>query len=171
MGIKSGDLKNILSHFPSGVTIVTTNVLGKVHGTTISAFSAVSLDPPLILICVDQDSEINKLIIESGFFGVNFLKFDQGLLSDMLATKALDPDQTINDGVSLLGGNSFTLGKTGSPVFDEKLAYLECSVHSTVITGDHTLYIGQVENGDVSSSNDEPLIYFKRKYRAINLDS
>tara|TARA_B100000686_G_scaffold351137_1_gene449033 strand:+ start:1463 stop:1951 length:489 start_codon:yes stop_codon:yes gene_type:complete len=152
----------VLGRFASGVTAVATVHEGEFHGTTVSAFSAVSLDPPLVMICINNDSDINNLISRSGKFSVNILSEKQVEISRTLAQKNLNPDQS-----SKLQGIKYSLGENGCPIFDDILAFLECDVHKVIIAGDHIIYIGEVGRGGLSDKIDKPLIHFEGKYSSI----
>jgi len=152
----------VLGRFASGVTAVATVYEGNFHGTTVSAFSAVSLSPPLIMICINNNSDINELISKSGLFSVNILSEEQIEISRALAQKNFNHSQA-----SKLEGINFFLGGNGCPIFDDSLAFLECNVHETILAGDHKIYIAEVERGGVFDKIDKPLIHFEGKYRSM----
>ncbi|MEC8945755.1 MAG: flavin reductase family protein [Chloroflexota bacterium] len=152
----------VLGRFASGVTAVATVYEGDFHGTTVSAFSAVSIDPPLIMICINNDSDINTLISRSGIFSVNILSEKQVGISKTLAQKNLNSNQS-----SKLEGIKYSLGENGCPIFDDTLAFLECDVYEDIIAGDHRIYIGEVGRGGLSDKMDKPLIHFEGKYSSI----
>ena len=154
--------RTVLGRFASGVTAVATVYKGNFHGTTVSAFSAVSLSPPLIMICINNESDINDLISKSGLFSVNILSEEQIEISQALAQKNLNHQEA-----SKLEGIKFFLGENGCPIFDDSLAFLECNVNETILAGDHKIYIAEVERGGVSDEIDKPLIHFEGKYRSM----
>ncbi|HSI87848.1 MAG TPA: flavin reductase family protein [Pyrinomonadaceae bacterium] len=156
MPISEDEFRSALSRFPSGVTVVTTkDAAGRFHGITVSAFSSVSLDPPLVLICIERAAYSHPVFIESGVFAVNFLSSEQSELSERFAAPLEDK----------FGGIDFTVGDLGLPLIAGCLANLECKVRNTGDGGDHTIFIGEVESATVSDG--DPLLYFRSDYREI----
>jgi flavin reductase (DIM6/NTAB) family NADH-FMN oxidoreductase RutF len=156
MPITNDEFRSALSRFASGVTVVTTkDADGRLHGITVSAFSSVSLDPPLILICIERSAGSHHAFQESGVFVVNILSSKQRHLSDRFASQL--PERF--DGVDM------ALNIDGIPVLSNCLANLECRVKLTADGGDHSIFIGEVENGSVYEG--DPLIYFRGDYRTI----
>jgi flavin reductase (DIM6/NTAB) family NADH-FMN oxidoreductase RutF len=157
MPIEKQEFRRVLGHFAAGVTIVTTvGDDGKPYGLTATAFTSVSLDPPLVLVCVDKRSESHPHFHTSRLFAVNFLAVDHEHLSRRFAVS---------------GGEKFTglairEGTTGAPVLTEALGHLECRAVDVFDAGDHTIFVGQVEAGDAREG--EPLLYFRGAYRKIS---
>ncbi len=152
----------MLGSFATGVTIVTTRLGDRVHGTTVSSFASVSLAPPLVLICVDHTSESHGLIARSGVFAVNILREGQSSLSASLSNKAtaeLAATHSLNE----VGHAS---GTTGSPILDEGLAYADCRVINSIEAGDHTIYVGRVEDAGTNTTVS-PLVYFRGQYTGL----
>ena len=154
---------SVLGSFATGVTVVTTRSGDTVHGTTMSAFASVSLDPPFVLICVDHNSASRDLIAKSGVFAVNILHKGQAGLSASLADKST-VELALTHG---LGDVAHSAGVTGAPILDEQLAYADCRVVNAVEAGDHTIYVGRVEDAGVSPEDLAPLVYFRGKYGGI----
>ena len=156
MPITNDEFRSALSRFASGVTVVTTrDAAGRLHGITVSAFSSVSLDPPLILICIERSAGSHHVFQESGVFVVNILSSEQQELSDRFASQL--PERF--DGVEM------TLNIDGIPVLANCLANLECRVKLTADGGDHSIFVGEVETASVYEG--DPLIYFRSDYRTI----
>jgi flavin reductase (DIM6/NTAB) family NADH-FMN oxidoreductase RutF len=155
--IDPDDFRKVLSHFGSGVTVVTTCDADKrPTGLTCSAFASVSLDPPLILVCVDHKAQSFPALREGGRFAVNILRADQEALSRRFATsKILDK----------FDGVAHTVSDLGLPLLDNALAHLECTTINMHVEGDHTIVIGRVER--VSAPGGEPLLYFRGQYRGL----
>jgi flavin reductase (DIM6/NTAB) family NADH-FMN oxidoreductase RutF len=154
--ISPDDFRQVLAHFASGVTIVTTcDGEQRPTGLTASAFCSVSLDPPLILICVDHKSQSYPHLRESGRFAINILHQGHEQLSRRFASSRLDK----------FDGVPFTLGTLGVPLIDAALAYLECRTVSAHVEGDHTIFVGRVEAVDVGEG--DPLLYYRGKYHRI----
>lgn len=154
--INADDFRRVLSHFASGVTIVTTcDVDQRPTGLTASAFTSVSLDPPLVLVCVDHKSQSYPSLLESGRFGVNFLHHEHEPISRRFASTRLDK----------FDGVAFRMGALGVPLIEGALAYLECRTVNAHVEGDHTIFVGRVEAADVGDG--EPLLYFRGRYHRI----
>ncbi len=153
MPISPDDFRNTLSRFASGVTVVTTkDAAGNLHGITVSAFSSVSLEPPLVLICIEKATGSHYAFIESKMFVVNILSAEQVTLSERFASQIAGKF----DGIDL------THNVDGLPLLSGCLANLECRVVDVCDGGDHTIFVGEVENSAVFDG--DPLVYFRSDY-------
>ena len=157
MAIDQEVFKQALRGWASGVTVVTSRSRERVHGMTVSAFSSVSADPPLVLVCTNRSSRTHGIIEEGGMFAVNILAAHQQDVSNVFASSKHE-DQRLE----LVG---WTEGETGVPLIDGALATLECTVASAHREGSHTIYIGRVEA--VHASDADPLVYYKGAYRSL----
>lgn len=157
MPVTPDDFKKALSCWATGVTIVTARAGDRVHGMTVSAFSEVSLDPPLVLVCVDKTSNTHPLVAEGGVFAVNVLSRDQTALAKRFASKQDEHRRFI--------GLEYESGKTGAPLLVGTAAALDCSLVDAHDAGDHVIYVGRVEW--MRSSEREPLIYYRSAYRVL----
>ena len=146
--------------FASGVAVVTTVHQGQLRGVTVSAFSSVSLDPPLVLICIANESESREWIAQSGVFAVNILSDDQEFLSDRFATRA----PIVN---TRFDGVSYHTASTGSPILAESLAWYDCRLEATHAGGDHVVFIGRVEALGFGAEGKLPLLYFANRYAGV----
>ena len=156
MPISSEEFRHALSKFASGVTVVTTrDSQGNLHGITVSAFCSVSLEPPLILVCIDKRTASHYAFGESKVFAVNILRDEQINHSNQFASPLIDKFEKIEYGK----------GIEGIPILKDALVNLECRLIDSHETGDHSIFIGQVETAIVSEGN--PLIYYQGNYRAI----
>ncbi|MEM6794472.1 MAG: flavin reductase family protein [Acidobacteriota bacterium] len=157
--ISSEDFRDALRHFPAGVTIVTTRHGETVHGMTASAFTSVSPNPPLILVCVDHRHTMHELLSrEDASFAVNILGEDQEELSNRFAfTKDVDRFATA----------TWEKAATGSPVLADAVAWLDCRVHNTLAAGTHTIYVGEVLASRVVREGGDPLLYWNQGYRRL----
>jgi flavin reductase (DIM6/NTAB) family NADH-FMN oxidoreductase RutF len=156
MPITNDEFRSALSRFASGVTVVTTkDEAGKLHGITVSAFSSVSLDPPLVLVCIERSAGSHQVFQQSGVFVVNILSSEQRVLSERFASQI--PER--------FEGVDMTLNIDGIPVLSNCLANLECRVKLTADGGDHSVFIGEVESSTVREG--DPLIYFRGDYRNL----
>ena len=154
------DFRQALSHFATGVTVVTAErAPGRVHGMTANAFSAVSLQPMLILVCVKEDAQMLPLINRGKRFGINILKENQQAISEYFAQTEEDPltEQRL--------GIRFAQTPGGIPVLEDTLVQLGCNVVASHISGDHTIFLGEVESANIFSG--EPLLYFSRQYHQL----
>lgn len=159
MPINPDDFKDVLRHFPAGVTVVTVKSGEETHGFTVSAFASVSPTPPLILVCVDHRGRGHDLLEKSdAVFAVNILREGQDEISNTFAFGEGDRFATVN----------WSTAKTGAPVLDDALAWLDCTVYSRHTAGTHTIYIGEVQASNVVESDHAPLVYWNRKYRNLS---
>ena len=155
--IGADDFRKVLSHFAAGVTIITTaDAEGRPTGLTATAFTSVSLDPPLILICVSHKSQSYPALLERGQFAVNFLRREHEDMSRRFATTRGDK----------FDGVVFRMSALGLPVLTEALGHVECVTVNQHVEGDHTVLIGRVEACDTADSG-EPLVYFRGKYAGL----
>jgi flavin reductase (DIM6/NTAB) family NADH-FMN oxidoreductase RutF len=153
MAIDGRELRNVMGNFATGVTIITTkDPTGKPFGLTANAFSSLSLDPPLLLICVDRKVDCYACFEDSKVFAVNFLSEGQDQLSTRFATK----------GIEKFEGVPYKLGELGVALLDGAMAHIECKLVSAYEGGDHTIYIGEIQN--VAVLSDRPLLFFRGKY-------
>ncbi len=157
MSIESSELKEAFARWATGVTIVTARAGDRIHGMTVSAFTEVSLDPPLVLVCADQSSHTHPLIAEGRVFAVNILARDQEALSNRFASK--------KDEFRRFEGLDYTSGKTGAPLLAGALVVLDCTVVSAYEAGDHVIYVGRVE--DLRRGDAQPLLYYRGAYRSL----
>jgi len=156
MSISKEEFRRVLGGFPAGVTVVTTiDDDGKPYGLTATAFTSVSLDPPLVLVCVDKKAESHAHFHTSQIFAVNFLALGQEDLSRRFAVSGGDKFSEV----------TFRRGHTGAPVLPGALGHVECRIADIFEAGDHTIFIGQVESAD--TQDGEPLLYFRGTYRAL----
>lgn len=145
--------RQVAGSFATGVTAITTGCPGSYHGMTASAFTSLSLNPPLVLVCVDLNSSTLPVIEETKCFAINILGHDQADISRTLA----------RPGKHDLGGIPIHLGRLGVPLIDGSLAHFECRLTRQYVEGDHVILIGAVEAGRVSEGG-EPLLYFRGSY-------
>ncbi|HEU5323157.1 MAG TPA: flavin reductase family protein [Methylomirabilota bacterium] len=150
------EFRRVLGHFATGVTILTTcDGDARPSGLTASAFSSVSLDPPLVLVCVDHKSQSYPALRDSGRFAVNILGEAQEALSRRFASTRLDK----------FDGVGYSLGDLGVPLIDGALAHIECRTASTHVEGDHTIFVGRVER--IRAGSGAPLLYYRGQYQRL----
>jgi flavin reductase (DIM6/NTAB) family NADH-FMN oxidoreductase RutF len=151
--VEKDEFREALRHWASGVTVVTTrDNNGKQHGITVSAFASVSLEPPLVMVCVDKKTFSHYAFLESRLFVVNILSENQRYVSHQFAQPLEDK----------FAGIEFTHGIGKVPVLTGALANLECRLTLSYDGGDHTIFIGEIENLTVRSG--KPLLYFHGHY-------
>lgn len=157
MPIRTDAFKAALSRWATGVTIVTARDGDTVHGMTVSAFTEVSLEPPLVLVCADKSSNTLPVIEAGGVFAVNILARDQEALSNKFASK--------KDEWKRFEGLDVETGVTGAPLLPGVVANLDCRVVVSHEHGDHVVYVGEVH--EVRNFDREPLLYFGGGYGAF----
>jgi flavin reductase ActVB len=148
------DFRNAMSCFASGVTIVTTNDPGgRPVGFTASAFSSLSLNPPLVLVCLDRRAECFDAFRTAPMMAINILAEGQDEIARRFATRGADK----------FGSTRTTQGAaTGMPLIDGALAQVECHMHEKVDGGDHVILVGEVVRA--VSGNSEPLLHYNRSF-------
>jgi flavin reductase (DIM6/NTAB) family NADH-FMN oxidoreductase RutF len=152
--------RRIVGHFATGITVVTVErEPGQVHGMTANSFTSVSLDPLLILICVDQHARMLSYLKLQKRFGINILKDTQQTTSEQFAKPLQDESAIERLGIK------FRWTDSGIPLLQEALAHLACNVVAEHPGGDHTLFIAEVESMDAGQGN--PLLYHLGKYRRL----
>lgn len=158
MSVDPDTFKRTLGSWASGVTIVTSQHAGERMGMTVSAFSSVSLEPPLVLVCADKGSNTNTLIHASRTFTVNVLGREQSALSNLFADKKRESIR--------FDGLDCKTGATGCPRLAGALASLDCTVRDVIDAGDHILYVGSVEAAHIDAEQ-EPLVYWRGGYQKL----
>ena len=156
MPVNPEDFRAALSRFPSGITVVTSRGAGgEPHGITVSAFCSVSLNPPLVLACIEKTTGSHTAIKESGVFAVNILAAGQDELSERFSLPFADKFE----------GIGYRNGLGNVQVLSDALVALECRLENAFDGGDHSIFVGLVEN--VSIRDGEPLVYFHGSYRDL----
>jgi flavin reductase (DIM6/NTAB) family NADH-FMN oxidoreductase RutF len=163
MNLTASEFRKAMGCFATGVTIVTVDLDGEVHGMTANAFASVSLDPMLVLVCVDHTTRTRAHLHARKRFGINVLCEDQRAISEYYARPERDHEHAEEE-----AGARFEQTKHGTPMLQGSLAYLECRLHSAQDAGDHTIFIAEVE--DVIVREGEPLLFFRGKYRKVGKD-
>ena len=151
--------RRVMGHFVAGVTVVT--LPPPHHGITVNAFASVSLEPPLVLVCLDHDTEAHaRLADDADGYCVNVLGADQRDLGEHFANMSvLDPGPFETEPTRP--------GASGAPVFESAVAYLDCTVEAAHEAGDHTVYVGAVEEAAVQRPDDAVLTYFRGEWGEV----
>ncbi|AXT85740.1 flavin reductase [Aeromicrobium sp. A1-2] len=152
--------RGALGRFASGVTVVSTTQNGIDHAMTASAFTSVSLDPPLVLVCSHTESRFHEAVLETGFWGVSILA-EEGIAASAWFAHRGRPLEDQMQGIA------FHRGASGAPLLDDSLAWLECSTVSVTAGGDHTILVGAVTGAAVRDDIDDPLLYYRAHYGTI----
>ena len=155
MAISKDEFRSALSHFPSGVTIVTTK---DKDGITVSAFASLSLEPPMILVCVDKRAGSHDAFAESGAFVVHILAEDHEHHSNQFASHISDK----------FDGVEYRYGISEIPVLENTLVALECYFAHAHEGGDHTIFVGEIERAEIKDG--KPLVYWHGDYRKLKID-
>ncbi len=159
MPLESETYREILTNFPSGVAVVTANdASGKAFGLTVSAFCAVSLDPPLVLVCLDKTSNTLRAVEESGGFTVNLLAAGREGLAMTFAGKS-------DDKFAGVATQPAPIPEGGPILSTDSVGHAVCVTHAAIEAGDHWIYVGRVEAGSVTP-NEVPLVYARRRFGA-----
>lgn len=153
-------LRDALGSFATGVTVVTCfDESGAPFGLTANSFTSVSLEPPLLLVCVHRDAQCAVALTGAQHFAVNVLQTGQQPASIRFATR--DDDR--------FGPNDWSPGELGAPVLKESMAVFECHRHAVHDGGDHHILIGEVIKASFDPTLD-PLLFFRGKYRRLHFD-
>jgi 4-nitrophenol 2-monooxygenase / 4-nitrocatechol 4-monooxygenase, reductase component len=144
--------RDVIGRFASGVTVITTSLAGRDFGTTASAVTSLSMEPPMLLMCLNRTSETGAAVAEAGWFGINILAQGQTEIAGRFARKGADKFE----GVELVRG------RRGMPLIAGALAQLECRIAETAIGGTHTVFMGEVH--EAAAAEGEPLTYFRGRF-------
>jgi flavin reductase (DIM6/NTAB) family NADH-FMN oxidoreductase RutF len=176
--IDSQTYRQVMGRFVTGVTVVTTLERrassgdgpsgsgagiepGQPWGTTVNSFTAVSLDPPLILVAIGRERSIHPIIERTRSFAVNILGEGSQALSDCFAGAPSSlPRSAFCDA-------AYALGAAGLPILEAAIAYVGCEVERVIPAGDHTIYMARVVEAGTRDDPGWPLLYFRRRYLRI----
>ncbi len=157
--VSASDFRQAIGHFATGVTVVTSiGADGEPVGTTASAVTSLSLDPPLVLVCFDRASVTLQAVHAHGAFVVNVLAAPQRHLSANFARRGL---------AAAWDGVRHRPGATGSPRLDGVLAALECTVENSLPGGDHEIVIGRVHDVEINGKDAAALLYWRGTYTSL----
>lgn len=158
MPVSSDQFKGAMRRWASGVSILTTRREGGIQGITVSAFCSVSLNPPLLLVCIDKKARSHPLIERHRAFAVNVLKAAQERLSELAAGHA-------GEHGNWLEGVPYRKAETGAPILNDCLAWFDCSLEAAHEGGDHTIFVGRVVA--MGHSEGRPLLYYDADYHRL----
>lgn len=156
MPIDDAGFKLAMSHFASGVTVVTTEHEGRPYGMTVASFASLSLHPPLVLVCIEKSVKTHDAISAARAFGVSILAQTQADVSNRFASKSDDK----------FSGIPTRRGELGIPLIEGAICSLECRLSEALPGGDHTIFVGEVV--DARTQDAAPLVYFRSGYRSLS---
>lgn len=159
MAVSSQLFRQVLGRFSTGVTIVTTKNETGIHGLTVNAFTSVSLEPPLVLICILKMGVSHSFISGSDYFVVNILSEEQRELALQFADPMLDSESRFEN---------VALEKTGQgiPILKDTLGHLQCRIVNQFEGGDHTIFLGEVEQAGFAEDK-RPLIFYEGQFHHL----
>jgi flavin reductase (DIM6/NTAB) family NADH-FMN oxidoreductase RutF len=162
-------LRAVMRHWPTGVTIMTTRDGAVVHGMTVNSFTSVSLDPPLVLVCIEQNVRTHALAQRSGIFALTILRVGQERISDRFAGRE-------TENANRFEGLETLTAITGAPILAENIGYLDCVINARYPAGNHTIFVADVVAAhpgplDPAATPEHdtaaPLLYFNRDYHKL----
>jgi flavin reductase (DIM6/NTAB) family NADH-FMN oxidoreductase RutF len=159
MTLEPEALRRAMRTWTTGVTIVTARAGEERHGMTVSAFTSISLDPPLVLVSLANTTRTGNLVRQSGYFGVTVLAAGQRHISEVFAGK-------VDDGGDRFAGVETGTLESGVDLIEGGLAWLDCRVVEVIAVGKNHLYLGEVI-AVRSAEGGEPLVYFDRNYQEL----
>lgn len=155
------DFRRALGHFATGVTVVTVESAShNVHGMTANSFTSVSLEPPLVSVCVDQNAHLLPLLKQGGKFGINILRDDQQKLSEYFSR----PEQSKREEDAL--HVHFRWSAEAIPLMEDVLCQIACRLYSDHVAGDHTIVVGEVISATLHEGS--PLLFFRGQYTRLS---
>jgi flavin reductase (DIM6/NTAB) family NADH-FMN oxidoreductase RutF len=156
LSVTPDEFRSVLGRFPSGVTVVTTkNGDGSDEGMTVSAFCSVSLNPPLVLICIEKNASAYRALINAPGFVVNILAASQEQIARRFAIVDIDRFE----------GVGYSRSQNGFAILDDVLGVIECATFAMHDAGDHTILVGEVEAARAQSGT--PLLYYRGGYAQL----
>jgi flavin reductase (DIM6/NTAB) family NADH-FMN oxidoreductase RutF len=159
MGIEPQAFREVMAHWASGVTVVTSLEQGRPVGITVSSFASLSLQPPQILVCINRKLHTHDIVMQSGCFAVNILSIEQVAWGMRFAGMQPEVKDRFHD-------IQWASAETGSPLLPAVLGWLDCLVRHTLDGGDHTIFVGEVVASGVRDNGD-PLVYYNRNWRRL----
>jgi len=146
------ELRRVMGHFATGIALMTTQAGRDMHGMTVNALTSLSLDPPLVLVCLQKAARMTDLVRASGSFALNFLSEDHAALSDHYAGRPIPP------------GEAHFVPWQGGPRLTSAIAALALGLERMVEAGDHTIAIGRVVAVHEGDPSQKPLLFFRGRY-------
>jgi flavin reductase (DIM6/NTAB) family NADH-FMN oxidoreductase RutF len=157
--VDSDILRDAMRSWATGVSIISAQNQTARHGMTLNSFTSVSLDPPLVLVCVQNNVRMLEMIQEARTFAVSVLRAGQAELSNHFAGRS-------TESLDRFEGIATHTAVTGAPILNEALAYFDCAVEATHPGGTHTIFVARVLAA--GRAEGEPLVYWNRNYRELD---
>jgi flavin reductase (DIM6/NTAB) family NADH-FMN oxidoreductase RutF len=159
MSVDATEYRRVVGNFATGVAVVTTGSGEDAHGVTVNSFTSVSLDPTLLLVCLDRSSRSRATIIETGVFNINVLSDGQEHVSRLFASRDRPP--------TWFQDLHCVRGELGAPLIPGCLAYMQCQLIESHEAGDHTILIAEVQRAEIAEDG-APLCFFRGKYAFLH---
>jgi 3-hydroxy-9,10-secoandrosta-1,3,5(10)-triene-9,17-dione monooxygenase reductase component len=156
MPIDASELRRVMGHFATGVTVVTSMIDGRPCAMTANSVASVSLDPPLVMFCPENGSETRRGVRQSGYFAINVLNEAAERISRDFSAR----------GPKTWDGIGYHAESTGAPVFDDSLAWLDCTVFAEYPGGDHVIVVGEIVAADAAAEG-KPLLFYRGGYHSL----
>ncbi len=160
MSVDAMTYRRVVGNFATGIAVVTSGSGDNAHGVTVNSFTSVSLDPTLLLVCLDRASRSRATILETHVFNINVLNDAQEQVSRLFASKDRPESWFVDLGCSY--------GELGAPLLPDCLAYMECQITETHEAGDHTILIAEVQRAEIADES-APLCFFRGKYAVLSM--
>ena len=166
-------LRAVMRHWPTGVAVLTSRYGGQAHGMTVNSFTSISLEPPLVLACIERNVRTHALVEQSRVFAISFLREGQDWISDRFAGRD-------SENLDRFEGLATYTAVTGAPILADNLGHLDCAVSADHRAGDHSIFVAEVVSAAVGSvrarrggdGHDQaglgPLLYFNRGYHRLD---
>jgi len=155
--IENREFRRACARFATGITIATVTAAdGAPHGFTANSFTSVSVEPPIVLICIDHKANVITHFNAANAFAINVLEASQDQLSNRFAERGQDRFE----------GVEWSAGGNGAPILRGAIAHFECTIESRIPAGDHTILLGRVTAAGYTE-NGEPLVYFASRYQRL----
>ena len=162
MPIDPLDFRRVMGTFATGVTVITMPTRdGGAWGMTANSVTSLSLDPILVLVCIDKSTRTHQFMLESDVWAVNILSADQEAISRTFALKDFQEQER------MMVGTPWRPGLTGAPIIEGCLSYLDCRTYATYEGGDHTIFLGEVQEAVVDETKTEPLLFYRGRYARL----
>ena len=153
--------RTIMGTFATGVTVITMPTRdGGAWGMTANSFTSLSLDPTLVVVCVDKSTRTHEFLLDTNAWAVNILAADQEAVSRNFALKEGNEERR-------MVGTAWRPGRTGAPIIEGVLSYIDCRTYAKFDGGDHTIFLGEVVEAAVNEDKSEPLLFYRGRYRTL----
>lgn len=152
--------RRVMGTFATGVTVITMPTEAGVWGMTANSVTSLSLEPTLILVCIDKETRTHQHMLDSGVWAVNILAAEQETVARVYAMKDYNVER-------MMGDTPYHRGVTGAPIIDGCLSYLDCRTWATYEGGDHTIFLGEVQDAAVPGGDSRPLLFFRGRYARL----